>query len=559
MRAAFFTQLTVGDVSVDTLAEEYLGWALGKGRFSSLRNGRLRLGVPPRLTPEILKGSGDYTGEHDCSLSVRRSDGLALMRLVHRDYVDGSINWHNVIRLTAVGKSTRIEHAIVRTAPRNVELEPRASSPRVVDDLIKAYSGGGLKPRDLYNPKATLNDGPETDAYVRHVLLDRHREVPVLLVTPTVRMEFIVDPASLAKGLRGMASVVELRSRDATEALTRSLVDAGFDPLFTCFDGGVRLYAPRMSPDDPLHRHRLWIRTWLLRFSDDVGQRSMLLAGLVADRIAEAVMPSDLISSVQDFDRNERRRHAERVLAAPPPDPGQSMESVLAQSTSQIAALEAALRDATYENELYDESNRSLTEQLNVERRRVGELEFEAQNERLKSEALEQRLGAKQQKDVDGVPQEVRADLAASLGGEIPPEVSLRLISIAWPDRVVVLDSAVRSARKSASFKQPDDALELLTTLVTDYYDAIKRGGDNEARKVFGKNEFAPKESDSSLSKEGLKRRVFTYKNQPVEMLAHLKIGVKPSVAETLRIHFHWDARDQKIVIGHCGPHLDFD
>ncbi len=559
MRAAFFTQLTIGDVSVETMAAEYLGWALGKDRFSGLRNGRLRMGVPPGLTPELLKGSGDYTGDHDCTLSVRRSDGLALVRLVHRDHEDGSVNWHNVIRLTAVGKATRIEHAIVRSAPRNVELQPRASSPRVVDDLIKAYSRGGIKPRDLYNPKATLNDGPETEDFVRHVLLDKHREVPVLLVTPTVRMDLVVEPAILAKDLRGMATVVELRSRDATEALTRAFVNAGFDPLFTCFDGGVRLYAPRMSPDDPLHRHRLWIRTWLMRFSADPAHRTALLAGLVADRIAEAVMPSDLITSVQDFDRSERRRHAERVLAAPPPDPGQSMESVLAQSTSQIAALEAALREATYENELYDQSNHSLTEQINEERKRVGELEFEAQNERFKAEALEQQFGAKQQKDADGVPPDVRAALAALLGGDTPPEVALRLIAIAWPERVVVLDSAHRSARKSTSFNQPDDVLDLLTTLVTEYYDAISRGGDNEARKVFGKNEFAPKESDSSLSKEGLKRRVFTYKNQPVEMLAHLKIGVKPSVAETLRIHFHWDAKDKKVVIGHCGPHLDFD
>jgi hypothetical protein len=40
-------------------------------------------------------------------------------------------------------------------------------------------------------------------------------------------------------------------------------------------------------------------------------------------------------------------------------------------------------------------------------------------------------------------------------------------------------------------------------------------------------------------------------------MMKHLKIGVKDSVAETLRIHFEWDDGDRKIIIGHCGSHLD--
>jgi hypothetical protein len=42
-------------------------------------------------------------------------------------------------------------------------------------------------------------------------------------------------------------------------------------------------------------------------------------------------------------------------------------------------------------------------------------------------------------------------------------------------------------------------------------------------------------------------------------MLAHLKIGAKPSATETLRIHFEWDPEARVIVIGYCGEHLDFD
>jgi hypothetical protein len=59
-------------------------------------------------------------------------------------------------------------------------------------------------------------------------------------------------------------------------------------------------------------------------------------------------------------------------------------------------------------------------------------------------------------------------------------------------------------------------------------------------------------ESDTvSNNKRGRKLRTFVYNGQPVEMLPHLKIGVKDSEYETLRIHFMWDADARVIVIGH--------
>ena len=41
-------------------------------------------------------------------------------------------------------------------------------------------------------------------------------------------------------------------------------------------------------------------------------------------------------------------------------------------------------------------------------------------------------------------------------------------------------------------------------------------------------------------------------------MLKHLKIGIKDSLSETLRVHFEWLADEKRIVIGHCGGHLPF-
>lgn len=560
MTPAFFASLVIGHVAVDTLSNEYLDWVLGEGRFARYRNARLKTGVPQSLRADKVRGSGDFPGDNECALSVRRSDGVSLLRLVQRDSGDPSVFWRNIIRLTANGDGVQVEHAITRSAPRGVTLDPKASSPSVVQELIAAYSSGGVEPRDLYTAKIICNDGHETEAFFEHVLMDGSRAVPVLVVTPGVRSgRPVVDATVLAKQLRGMATVAELRTRDCSDALTDSFTHAGFDRQYACVDAGVRLYVPKLSRRDVLHRHPLWIRTRLLDLADDEGLRTELLAGLVALRVADARMPSDLVGCVEDFDRHERRRRAEQLLAAPPLDPAASMDSLVSQAENQISALEAELRSANGLIALYESDNSDKSLEAEAARKRIAELEYEAQQERLKAETLEQQLDAKQQRDSGAVSPELRADLVRVLVGEVPPESALRLVVAAWPDRIVVLDSAFKSARRSAGFQSPDVVLDLLTTLPTEYFDALKRGGDTEARKVFGKKEYAATESESVLTNKGaVKRRTFIYKGVPTEMFAHLKIGTKNSVAETVRIHFHWDAADEKIVIGHCGPHLDF-
>lgn len=99
------------------------------------------------------------------------------------------------------------------------------------------------------------------------------------------------------------------------------------------------------------------------------------------------------------------------------------------------------------------------------------------------------------------------------------------------------------------------ELLNLLARLANEYRTALIEKGDSEARKVFGKNEYAAKESET-LSKRAKKMRTFEYAGEQVTMYRHLKIGVEDDVTKTIRVHFHWDPESEKIVIGHCGEHL---
>jgi hypothetical protein len=97
----------------------------------------------------------------------------------------------------------------------------------------------------------------------------------------------------------------------------------------------------------------------------------------------------------------------------------------------------------------------------------------------------------------------------------------------------------------------------MLRRLVTDYRAKLLLGGDDGARKVFGKNEYAAKESETVMKSKDLRGlRTFSYEDSDLEMFRHLKIGADDNIGKTIRVHFHWDAERKKIVIGYCGKHL---
>lgn len=70
---------------------------------------------------------------------------------------------------------------------------------------------------------------------------------------------------------------------------------------------------------------------------------------------------------------------------------------------------------------------------------------------------------------------------------------------------------------------------------------------------------IAELQGDLEDSKDALRKNDYTIKalKDPlrVEMFSHLKVGVKDTGAETIRVHFDWDANRKKIVIGYCGEH----
>ena len=76
----------------------------------------------------------------------------------------------------------------------------------------------------------------------------------------------------------------------------------------------------------------------------------------------------------------------------------------------------------------------------------------------------------------------------------------IEIIEQFYGDRCTVLDSARASAIKMTRFIYGRDLLDLLMRLVTTYRDRLMDGGDSKARRVFGKSEYAAKESETVMT-----------------------------------------------------------
>jgi len=191
---------------------------------------------------------------------------------------------------------------------------------------------------------------------------------------------------------------------------------------------------------------------------------------------------------------------------------------------------------------------------------RIAKLEYEAEQQRRRCRELQAKLdAAKQAQAAKVLHAEARRSIDAMLNGRAKLVDILQLVALTYPDRVVVLNSAWKSAAESEDFKYPEVARSLLRRLVTDYWEAIVDGrGDAVARRAFTTKEFSAGESETvETNKRAQRLRTFRYGQRDVIMNAHLKHGIKASAAETLRIHFQWDPDSGRVVIGHCGRHLD--
>ena len=337
----------------------------------------------------------------------------------------------------------------------------------------------------------------------------------------------LVEAARLAAALTGQVSVVLLKST-ATWSFAEHFQKLGAPrELGVCFDGAARLYLPGLVREAPLRNHPLFLSRAL---ETTRGDRTEWLALRTLERHLGATVPPRAFIAVEQQERQARQASTRRLLA------GASNTDDTDAAQALVNAFKRQLEAAEKERE-----------------------EWLAEVERLEAKvlALEKAEG---EAPLDDAGRTLAAMRAADRRKLEHLEQALQALQGFYGDRVDILDSAWKSAREARAFTRPDKAFELMRTLATQYWELVQQGGDAAAKGAFTEATFSSRESETVESRPAARAlRTFLVRGEPVTMWKHLKIGTKDSVAETWRLHFVFDAERRKVVIGHCGKHLDFD
>lgn len=500
------------------------------------------------VSPALLAGDWDYRTRDgvriisQCTandLGADKSTFLAAVELLHPD--TGGVSGRQWA--TEIGFSRRTESGAINCTVllKTNEVSPRAMSrlvrvtrPRVVEHLVAAFA---TTPGTPGAQPVLLR--PENVEQLQAMLDDRQRLAPIVFASPTEDGRSLVNPVRLQSLLAGIAHVVDVAPEFLAEG--KPLVAQG--KTLTQAGGVCIAFTPRKADGHwPVQRYTQATLENLLE-----ANRS------TADEILSEIAHRTNLPNSWRHISPERVQHArvQRHLSLAI----NKAKSAGGDVSEYVQLLEMA------DTEIQDKNRKiaDLEEDIGELEEDVEELKGQLYQARMEADGLRQArenaASAKIGRSGDNAT--AIAAIVSLVDREPPLEDCLTILAALYPDRLVVLESAMNSAAKSGRFRRGRQAFHLLHTLVRDYWEGLAGGGSDTSLKGLFGNGYSAKEAET-LSTAGRQRRTFVYKGQLVLMERHLKIGVKDSLSETFRAHFEWFADEQKIVIGHCGGHLDF-
>lgn len=460
---------------------------------------------------------------------------LFCAQLSHGDNEVAGRRWFTEVGLRQLDEHGPVECTILL---RTDEISARVTAPiqvtrpRLVQTLMESCEPSGD------TPGLRIKRLDESSAAAFLVEVEREaRQYPIVVVSANRDGVYAVQPERLRTLLVGIAEVVEVPAGVDTFKIEEVL-----SSRYGAWGGAINVLFQARTGDRGVYCDRTLYRPADLAdlTADGKNLDSEILATVThrtnlpyswkhisLDVVSQAALRSQLTASIQKAkDSDEANEYAALLEEA---------DKELLAKDGEVAALRQDLEDKA-----------SLAHRLQAD---IDGLKHALNGRQSSGDATEDEIAAIKP---------LRDAVASLVNGEPSLEQSLTIISTFFADRVVVLDSAYESAQDSKEFMYGKRAFDLLWSFVNDYWSALAGGqGDMIGKRAFGANDYAQNEGQA-LSNLGKRRRTFNYRGTDISMEKHLKIGIKDSVAETLRVHFEWIGVEKRLVIGHCGKHLDF-
>lgn len=460
-------------------------------------------------------------------------------QLSHRDDAVAGRKWVTEVGVRQDAAGEPVECTLLL---KTDEVSARVTSPiqvtrpKLIEHLIKACNPVGATP----GMTVKRLDEDSARAFLHEVEREA-RSYPIVLVSGLRERDYPVEPERLRSVLAGLADVVEVPRGVDTFAIEEIV-----GRRYMAFGGALNvIFPPRRGVKG--------------RFCETVLLRQETIAELLGD--GKSLESEVLAAITHRTNLPASWRHI---------SPSKVEQAIL---HGRMAALLERAAESDHADELSEyvelltAADQDLLNKDNELKQSQAAMEAKDEDIRdLKAEiySLKQTLSGLQTDDGESefldVLEPLREKVVDSIKAKPTLQKVVELLATLFPDRLIFLETAVASAKESDrnGFRLGEKACELLHTLATDYWRALADGkGDQHAKSFFGHNAFASNEA-SSLSNEGKRLRTFPYRGREFVMEKHLKHGVKDSKAETLRIHFEWFQNEKKLVIGHCGKHLNF-
>lgn len=500
-------------------------------------------------------------------------------------------HWHTRIGLSTTADGTcivnaKVTHYIVPGYFGTPLPEPHANIPNFIKELIglKAYQcciGETVVRRDAlalgrktFTPEFTEN------------LLSPDREIPLVLITSDREGKMPVkEVGRLTSALLGLANVYTLdMSVNANRKSLNGLLSArGTCPGWATSSSRLRIFPPHTDLESPssASASRFYSKEAMdkwpggqLAFTDMLNRSFARGYAKTDDDVLEMADIDLLLQRIA----SERARAGIRELRA-------RIGKAKTVAALPLNADEASLKDAEKRFERMTREAREMNERLE-EQEQLIEL-YEEENERVmrQNRALEERMreleSDKSQLETLRyrlVEAQGRADEKAAEAARLKDEATalekidhfptslveeLELAGRLWPDRIVVLPEAVRSAA-AYRYCDLDEEWRILRAVATVLWDIYFGDGDSsdideEFKRRTGFTHTFRESGATNASPALVKLRRRSYKGSEIDITPHIKGSGRrdSSKLHPFRLHYYADAEGKKIVIGHCGEHLD--
>ncbi len=413
------------------------------------------------------------------------------------------------------------------------EDNPVITVPRVIrklldHDKIKCSIG----PDTLTNDPIWLNPGDYPS--FEKVLFNPEREVPVIYISPCRSDEdaddtdllMLVNPIKLAKSVAANALVYCSNNIDFASEMRWYI-----DERYGCAGGAIRLYRPKININD--HNDRFKHRFIPAAFIRENGEEcvfDIFRRALAQDvHFYETMFRLDSCKALVDED--ERHKKIKAIRAKSETEIDEAMREYLDESDKREAAEQRA-------REYKEELDRLKSDNFNLE---------------LQVDAL--RETASQAKMIEAASQSVRTI------SDYPntPQAIAKYFETVYPDRVVFTERAYRSMNECQT--RSDFLWEVFYHVANDLYDLLHENPAQAYKEFTQRTGWDCSRGVGSMThvdRSLMKQYFDVYNGQEINIEAHIKNGTKDNDPKSIRLYFAYEPQlVDKIIIGHCGKHLD--